>query len=209
MNTHAEKTQENKSQAVANGFSQKQSSSESTFQFVDNRPEAIAQRKLQEMANNNPQLKQLKAIQEMANNSNALQRKVVQFNKKKIKCVTTGLFETSHLAKSEEDALTKGRERGVGQRYLHFMQRDYLQNVDSDFERQFADELKADIWNAPNAHVAPNNYWTTGKYHLWEYDKNKDKVSIQKYQLCLGLFFTPKPLINKIEIGIHHIQGVK
>ncbi len=52
MNTHADKTQENKSQSVANELSQKQGSGESTFQFVDNRPEAVAQRKLQEMANN-------------------------------------------------------------------------------------------------------------------------------------------------------------
>lgn len=52
MNTHADKLLENKSQSVANVVSQKQNGGESTFQFLDNRPEAIAQRKLQEMANN-------------------------------------------------------------------------------------------------------------------------------------------------------------
>ncbi len=52
MNTHSDKTQENKGQSVSNAISQKSSSGESTFQFVDNRPEAIAQRKLQEIANN-------------------------------------------------------------------------------------------------------------------------------------------------------------
>ncbi len=50
MNTHADKTQGNKSHSVANTVSQKQNNSESTFQFVDNRPEAIAQRKLQSIA---------------------------------------------------------------------------------------------------------------------------------------------------------------
>jgi hypothetical protein len=69
MNTHADKTRENKSQSVADAISQKKSGGESTFQFVDNRPEAIAQRKLQEMANNSPRAMQLTAIQEMANNS--------------------------------------------------------------------------------------------------------------------------------------------
>jgi hypothetical protein len=69
MNTHADKTQENKSQSVSNETSQKQGGGESTFQFVDNRPEAVAQRKLQEMANNSPQVKQLMAFQDMANNS--------------------------------------------------------------------------------------------------------------------------------------------
>ena len=56
MQTHADKTQENKSHpiaigSVANEVSQVQSVGVSTFQFVDNRPEAIAQRKLQAMAN--------------------------------------------------------------------------------------------------------------------------------------------------------------
>lgn len=52
MNTHADKTPENKSQSVANTLSKKQIDSESTFQFIDNRPEAVAQRKLQDLANN-------------------------------------------------------------------------------------------------------------------------------------------------------------
>lgn len=52
MNTHADKTQENKNQSVANAVSQMKRGGESTFQFVDNRPEAAAQRKLQEMADN-------------------------------------------------------------------------------------------------------------------------------------------------------------
>jgi hypothetical protein len=65
MNTHADKTQENKSQAVANSLPKQQSNGEPAFHFVDNRPEAIAQKKLQEMANNSPQVKQLTAIREM------------------------------------------------------------------------------------------------------------------------------------------------
>ena len=76
MNTHADKSQENKSQSVANAVSQKSSSGESTFQFLDNRPEAVAQRKLQEMANNSIQAMQLKAFQEMVNNSS----RAVQFH---------------------------------------------------------------------------------------------------------------------------------
>lgn len=55
MNTHADKTQDSKSQSTANGLSQLSVDSESTFQFVDNRPETVKQRKLQEMANNSQQ----------------------------------------------------------------------------------------------------------------------------------------------------------
>lgn len=68
MHTHADKTHENKNQSVSNGESQTQIGGEATFEFEDNRPEAIAQRKLQEIANNSPQVSQLKALQNMANN---------------------------------------------------------------------------------------------------------------------------------------------
>lgn len=78
MNTHADKTQENKSQAVSAADSQKQSGGESTFQFVDNRPEAIAQRKLQEMANNSRQAKQATQLQAMADNHSAEQQQTIQ-----------------------------------------------------------------------------------------------------------------------------------
>lgn len=77
MNTHADKTLENKSQAVVNGLPKQQSSGNSTFQFADNRPEAIAQRKLQEMASNSLQVKQFKVYQAMVDNfiAQAIERK--------------------------------------------------------------------------------------------------------------------------------------
>lgn len=67
MKTLAYKTPENKNQLVYASSSRIQNSSKSTFQFVDNRPEADSQGKLQEMANNNPQVKQASQFQAMAN----------------------------------------------------------------------------------------------------------------------------------------------
>lgn len=57
MGTHADKTQEHKSQALANTAASKLSG-ESRAQFVNNRPEAIAQRQLQGIANDSSDLKQ-------------------------------------------------------------------------------------------------------------------------------------------------------
>lgn len=53
MYKQVEKTKENKSRSIANSVAQKQIRGNSTFQFVDNRPEAIAQRKIQEVINTN------------------------------------------------------------------------------------------------------------------------------------------------------------
>ena len=78
MKTDANKTQENKSQSVANAVSQHNRGSGSTFQFVDNRPEAIAQRKLQEMANNSPQVKQATQLQAIADKFSIQQQQPIQ-----------------------------------------------------------------------------------------------------------------------------------
>ena len=80
MYTYANKTQENKNQSVATHIAQKQGSG-STFQFVDNRPEAVAQRKLQEMANNSPQVKQATQLQVVADNYSGKLNQPIQLNK--------------------------------------------------------------------------------------------------------------------------------
>ncbi len=56
MYAKVEKTKENKSRAVANSVTQNKSGVMQGFGFVNNRPEVIVQRKLQEMANNSPQI---------------------------------------------------------------------------------------------------------------------------------------------------------
>jgi hypothetical protein len=66
MNTYAEKTKENKSQTVTAETSRMQSGGESTFQFVDSRPEAIQTQQLQELANNSAQVSGIAQLQAMA-----------------------------------------------------------------------------------------------------------------------------------------------
>lgn len=68
MSTHADQTQKNKSQSVANTVSPKQNSDKSTLHFADNRAETVIQRKLPEIINNSPQAKQTAQLQEMADN---------------------------------------------------------------------------------------------------------------------------------------------
>ncbi len=78
MKTCADKTQKSKSQSMANALPEKQSGVESIFQFADNRPMTIAQRKLQEMENNSPRAMQLRALKEVANNNSAQQWRSIQ-----------------------------------------------------------------------------------------------------------------------------------
>jgi hypothetical protein len=69
MNAHADKASKNKGQAIANGLTSLKSESKSAFQFADNRPEAVAQRELQELANNSLQVSRLGFLQQLASNS--------------------------------------------------------------------------------------------------------------------------------------------
>ncbi len=59
MYAKVEKPKRTRSRSITNTISQKQSRQDAAFQFVDNRPEAIAQRKHQKMVDNSPQVKQL------------------------------------------------------------------------------------------------------------------------------------------------------
>ena len=78
MKVQADRVQKEKSQSSSDGKFQSQSSGKSTFQFVHSRPEAIAQRKLQDIANNSPRAIQLRAFRDMANNSPQA-NKIAQF----------------------------------------------------------------------------------------------------------------------------------
>ena len=69
MYEQVEKNQENKSQLVANVVSKKKRGNDSTFQFVDNRPETIVYRKMQQAVDNGWQVRQKVVIQEMTNNN--------------------------------------------------------------------------------------------------------------------------------------------
>lgn len=71
--TPADKTQENKSQTVTNPLSNNLSSGEQTFQLADNRPEAIIQRRQNEMTNNSLHQKEAAQLHSIANSHTSQQ----------------------------------------------------------------------------------------------------------------------------------------
>lgn len=64
MPAHADKTPKTKSQSAANPVAQKSKGSEPTAQIENNRPEAMAQRELQETIDNSPQAEQAAKMRE-------------------------------------------------------------------------------------------------------------------------------------------------
>ena len=76
MYTKVEKPKENKSKSVANAIGQKKSIGKQGFRFVDNRPEAVAQRKLQEMANNNQIIKSTHKVTQLVSKISPLKSSI-------------------------------------------------------------------------------------------------------------------------------------
>jgi len=118
MNTHAEKSDKNKSQAIANTLSQKQGS---------NKPTIVSQRKLQELANSSPQALQLKALQQMANSRSVTQAKGISYGSAPVQLFKgaagtnqaganipftfNAVFMAKHIAADEAGAIAKTQTR--------------------------------------------------------------------------------------------------
>jgi hypothetical protein len=66
MHTHVENAAANESQLHSSASPTRQADNQSAAQFMDVRHRAVAQRKLQDMANNSPRVKQLRSMQEAA-----------------------------------------------------------------------------------------------------------------------------------------------
>jgi hypothetical protein len=71
MKTLSSKEQEKARQMAASHALQKQENREPTSQFIDNRPEAIVQRKMQALANKSVQSEHLKTLQRMVSDSSS------------------------------------------------------------------------------------------------------------------------------------------
>lgn len=118
MKTYAEKD-ENKSRASANSLTTQKNNSKSTFQFVDNRPEAIAQRKIQEMVDNSSKVAELRAFQnstqtkqvaqlQAITNNHSVPRVQRQANNNIIQLVTRRIAIQNKMSDEEVDDLKSG-----------------------------------------------------------------------------------------------------
>lgn len=107
MITHADKTQENKSQTVSNALPQKRSGSVSTITFVDNRSEAAIQRKLQEIANNRPKFNRSPELKKATYHAQTpIIQRVVSFND----LVTAVQTNNEALFKTKFRAMDDGKD---------------------------------------------------------------------------------------------------
>ncbi|WP_395303777.1 hypothetical protein [Enterobacter sp. ECC-019] len=126
MNTHAGKKQENKSQSATNAVFQKQRGGESIFQFVDNRPEVIAQRKMQEMVSNSPSAKQAAQLRPMVDNRSTKQHQPTQKERNNANVPIQGMWiGVSFLRKGIIDSGYGIETDNVSREYLEMLlQRD-------------------------------------------------------------------------------------
>jgi len=113
MTTHADKRRENRSRSGAGRISRKQHSGGPAYQLTDNRPEAAAQRELQEMADNSLQAEQAAQLKEVAHSSTALtvQRQAGLEDEEMLQ----GKFEPLQKKGPEEEELMQGKTETIQQ----------------------------------------------------------------------------------------------
>jgi hypothetical protein len=106
MNTLADRVPENNKHVVVNEISQKQIGGESTFQFADNRTEAVTSRMLQKMAIKSPLSKHASQLKAIAN-SNI--EKPIQKRAPDEEELLQGKFNTIQKKELEEEELLQGK----------------------------------------------------------------------------------------------------
>ena len=106
MKTEADKTVMSKSRAVANTASAWQDKGESEVLFADNRPQAVAQRKLEGKADNSLQAARIAQLQAMANGSSV---ETVQKSAQEDEELLQGRFDTVQKQGPEEEELLQGK----------------------------------------------------------------------------------------------------
>jgi hypothetical protein len=106
MNTHADKTQENKNRSMTVNDSKKLNITDSNAQFTDNRAETAMQRNVQAMANNGSHTSQAVQLQTIASSysNNTIQTKSIEEEE-----LLQGKFNTIQKQSMEEEELLQGK----------------------------------------------------------------------------------------------------
>ena len=162
MTTYADKTPENKSNAVK-ADAQGQNNDKASLQFADFRPASIAQTKLHDAMNNSPKVKQLKAYQAMADNytMGVVQRKgntaAVQQNEPLP--ASTATIQRMHWRKDGEDLIP--------------LDPGYKKAPDTSVSfPDYAAMEEGDVWDDTNGNIYDAN---TGKLKQNIHRKHKDQ----------------------------------
>jgi hypothetical protein len=101
MYSHADRIQGNISYSASEGGARGQNNGP-LFQFVNNRPEVIAQLKLKKMAGGYPRASQLKTLQRIAIAPPQRTARVIQRNPKKAPNIAQGHSYTKHVVTQQE-----------------------------------------------------------------------------------------------------------
>ncbi|MCF8298332.1 MAG: DUF4157 domain-containing protein [Saprospiraceae bacterium] len=166
MNTHANKTKENKSQSVANILSQKQSNNDSTFQLVDKRPEAIAQKKQQDRVNGSPLLAKATQLQALAD---SFSEKTVQKAGIEEEEAVQGKFETvQKQGAEEEEELMQGKFKTIQKQGAE--EEELMQGKFKTIQKQGAEEEE----------LMQGKFKTIQKQEAEEEELQMKKTAIQK-----------------------------
>jgi hypothetical protein len=186
ISTKAQKNAAHNNTAVANQTAQH---SPSSLQLADQRPEAIAQRKLQQAINNSPQTKQLKAYQAMANDSSAAtapavtgkaQQAIVQRYPVEVNSAATAIIGTS--GRPSKRTTKPVQEAIINDIFTYGAMNDYEKILHNLGKTKALTELRSNNWlSKNNAAVCHKNSIDDVENTLVAYGNMSDTLKASSY----------------------------
>ncbi|WPR76519.1 hypothetical protein [Algoriphagus sp. NG3] len=215
MNRHAEKTSENKRQGVASNVPKLQSNGESAFQFLDNRPEAIAQRKLQKAFNSSQRVQQLKAYPETAYNSPKVIQKKPKgasigkgMRKSGAANVISSMFIQQHMGNYKTAEKIAEQRAGTIPGSCHVISIDELSSIYAEINNRESTDHHAVAGNRViNPNTGNNQFQTANSYKIFEFSYDK-KNRVKKGREIKASFYYDAIPNGAGGFILHHFDGV-
>jgi len=202
MYEQIEKPKESKSRAVSNSFAQKQRSGKSTFQFVDNRSEAIAQRKLQKMANDSTKTIQNKKGKKKGASIGKAMRKSGAAN------VISSMFTEQHMGNYKTAKKMAEQRAGTIPGSCHVISIDELSRIYAEINNREVAGYHAIVGNRiVNPMTGNNQFVTANSYKIFEFSYDK-KNRVKKGREINKQFFYDAIPNGAGGFILHHFDGV-
>ncbi|MEO5645299.1 MAG: hypothetical protein ABIQ40_18555 [Bacteroidia bacterium] len=221
MNAPADKNHENKSQLVSSAHSKLKTTANTTFSFADNRPETIAQRKMQEWANNNLKVAQHTSFQ--AKSSETTFENLSIGNEGVIQKATYDDMDTmwqtefqneTWLVTDDKDLLANYNEAKAQLPYVDFLNTPGADpHVDPNVVREDGritirfDRTNPNNWD-PDFFVAAIIHELIHIANLRKYEKNSDP---DETGLAFANFHLPEPesLVKKDGLAPNQVESIR
>lgn len=200
MYAQVENPKENKSRAIANSVAQKKSNGKQGFGFVDNRPEMVTQRKVQEVAN-----KSTRVIQNKKGKGTSIGKAM---RKSGAANVISSMFIQQHIGNYKTAEKMAEHRAGTIPGSCHVISIDELSNIYAEINNRETSGYHAVVANkVVNPATGNNQFTTANSYKIFEFSYDK-RNRVKKGREINAQFFYDAIPDGAGGFILHHFDGI-